>query len=77
MQAAFVNKPCGCYAAVNHVFVGLVISVVRTDPYWQQFHGVNSALYSLASRAFGFLAFSGKHLEVQPRIQGTSVSMCI
>ena len=46
-QAGIVNKPCGRYAAVNPVYVGLVTSVVGTDPYWQQWHGHNLALYYL------------------------------
>jgi len=57
MQAGFVSKLCGRYAAVNPVFVSLVIGVVRTNPYWQQFHGVTSALYLLAVGRLGSWLF--------------------
>ena len=75
-KTGFVSKLCRCYA-VRPVFVSLVNGVTRTNLYWQQCHGHDLSLYSLASRAFGFLAFSGKHLAFQPSIQNTSVCMCI
>jgi len=75
-KAGFVSKLLGRDAAVNLVFVGLAIGVVRTNPYWQQFHGVNSALYLLANWAFGFLAFPGKHLAIQPNACRALLSAC-
>ena len=78
MQAGFVNKPCGRYAAVNPVFVSLVTGLARTNPYWQQWHGHDSVLYYLlANLTFGLSAFAGKHLAVQPSRALLSVRMCI